>query len=50
MKAAKGEWIEEQCKNKYKGMMSGNSKEAKNTLKDLTKTQQQSWKSPLETS
>ena len=28
MKAAKEEWIEEQCKNTEKGMMSGNSKEA----------------------
>ena len=26
--AAKEEWIEEQCKNMEKGMMSGNSKEA----------------------
>ena len=40
MKAAKEEWIEEQCKNIKKGMMSGNSKEAYNTLKALTKTQQ----------
>ena len=30
----------EQCKNIEKGMMSGNSKEAHNTLKALTKTQQ----------
>ena len=40
MKAAKEEWIEEQYKNMEKGMMSGNSKEAYNTLKALTKTQQ----------
>ena len=41
MKAAKEQWIEEQCKNKETGMMSGNSKEVYNTLKALTKTQQQ---------
>ena len=40
MKAAKEEWIKEQVKNIEKGMMSGNSKEAYNTLKALTKTQQ----------
>ena len=40
MKAAKEEWIEEQCKNIEKGMVLGNSKEAYNTLKALTKTQQ----------
>ena len=40
MKAAKEEWIEKQCKNTEKGMMSGNSKEAYSTLKALTKTQQ----------
>ena len=40
MKAAKKEWIEEQCKNIEKGMMTGNSKKAYNTLKTLTKTQQ----------
>ena len=40
MKAAKEEWTEEQRKNIEKGMMSGNSKEAYNTLKALTKTQQ----------
>ena len=40
MKAAKEEWIEEQCKNIEKGMMSGNSKEAHTILKALTKTQQ----------
>ena len=40
MKAAKDEWTEEQCKNIEKGIMSGNSKEAYNTLKALTKTQQ----------
>ena len=39
MKAAKEEWIEEQCKNIEKGMVLGNSKEAYNTLKALTKTQ-----------
>ena len=32
MKAAKGEWIMEQCKNTENRMMSGNSKEAYNTL------------------
>ena len=40
MKAAKEEWIEEQCKNIEKGMMSGNSKEAYITPKALTKTSQ----------
>ena len=40
MKAAKKEWIEEQCKNIEKGMMTGNSKKAYNTLKTLTKFQQ----------
>ena len=40
MKAAKEGWIEEQCGNTEKGMMSGNSKEAYHTLKALTKTQQ----------
>ena len=39
MKAAKGEWTEEQRKNIEKGMMSGNSKEVYNTLKALVKTQ-----------
>ena len=39
MKSAKEEWIEEQCKNIEKRMMSGNSKKAFNTLKALTKTQ-----------
>ena len=33
MKAAKEEWIKEQCKDRDKGMMSGNSKEAYNTLR-----------------
>ena len=28
MKTAKGEWAKELCKNKEKGMMSGNNKEA----------------------
>ena len=32
--------IEEQCKNLENDMMPGNSKEAYNTLKALTKTQQ----------
>ena len=40
MKTAKEEWTEEQRKNIEKGMMSGNSKEAYNTLKALTKIQQ----------
>ena len=40
MKAAKEEWTEEQCKNKEKRMMSGNSKETYNIVKALTKTQQ----------
>ena len=40
MKAAKEEWTEEQRKNIVKGMMSGNSKEAFNTPKAVTKTQQ----------
>ena len=40
MKVAKKEWTEEQCKNIEKGMMSGNTKEAYNTLKVLTKTKQ----------
>ena len=40
MKAAKEEWSGQQCKNIEKGMMSGNSKEAYNTFKALTKTQQ----------
>ena len=33
-------WIEEQCKNMEKGMMSGCSKEGCNTIKAVTKTQQ----------
>ena len=40
MKAAKEEWIEDQGKNIEKGMTAGNSEEAYNTLKALTKTQQ----------
>ena len=32
METATEKWIEEQCKNTEKGMMSGNSKEAYNTL------------------
>ena len=39
IKAAKEQWSEEQCKNIEKGMTSGNSKGAYNTLK-VTKTQQ----------
>ena len=41
MKAAKEDWTKEQCKNIEKGVMSEHSKEAYNTLKVLTKTQQQ---------
>ena len=40
MKETKKEWIQEQCKNREKGMMSGNSREAYNNLKALMKTQQ----------
>ena len=42
MKAVKEEWIEGQFnfKNIEKGMLSGSSKEAYNTLKAFTKTQQ----------
>ena len=40
VKAAKEGWVKEQCKNIAKGMMTGNSQEACNTLKALTKTQQ----------
>ena len=36
LKAAKEEWIEEQCKHSEKEMLLGNSKEAYNTLKALT--------------
>ena len=39
MTAAKGEGIKDQCKNTEKGIMSGNSKEAYNTPKAVTKTQ-----------
>ena len=48
MKAAREEWTEKQCKKMEKGMMSGNSKEAYNTLKAFTKTQRrrQQWKHP----
>ena len=47
MKAAKEEWIEEQCKNVEKGMMSGNSKEAYNTPKALVSSnRRQQWKHP----
>ena len=41
VKAPKEGWIEEHRKNMKKRMMSGNSKEAYNSLKALTKTQQQ---------
>ena len=40
VKVAKEEWIENQCENIKKRMMSGNNKEANNTIKALTKTQQ----------
>ena len=40
MKAAKEELTEKQCKNREQGIMLGNSKEAYNTLKALTKTRQ----------
>ena len=40
MKAAKEEWIEDQCKIIEKGMVSGNSKKAYNTLKAITNIQQ----------
>ena len=40
MKAAKEEWIEEQCKNVEKRIMSENSIEAYNILKAFTKIQQ----------
>ena len=40
MNAIKGEWTEKQCNNIEKGIMAGNSKEAYNILRDLTKTQQ----------
>ena len=40
IRAVEEKWIEEQCKNVEKGMMSENSKEAYNTLKSLTKMQQ----------
>ena len=40
MKAAEEEWTEEQYKNRKNGMMSGNSKDACNFLKAVTKTQQ----------
>ena len=50
MKAAKEEWTEEQYKN---GLITGNSEEAYNILKALTKTNsisQQSLKTAAETS
>ena len=40
MKATKGEWVKEQCKNIEKVVMSGNSKEGYSTLEAFTKTQQ----------
>ena len=40
MKARKKERTEEHCKNIQKGMMSGNSKEANNTIKAIVKTSQ----------
>ena len=40
MKAAEEVWIEEQCENMEKRMMSANSKEVYNTLKALTNTHQ----------
>ncbi|XP_076454867.1 uncharacterized protein LOC143289703 [Babylonia areolata] len=40
MKAAKENWIEEQCEEVEKGMEAGNSKRAFSTLKTLTKTSQ----------
>ena len=40
MKAAKKDLAEDQCKNIEKGVTSGNSKEAHNTLKALTKIRQ----------
>ena len=51
MKAAKEEWIEEQCKNIEKEMTSGNSKEAYNTLRAHNETNsisQQSLKTAVE--
>ena len=51
MKAAKEKGTEEQCKNIEKRMMSRNSKDAYNTLKAVTKTQQhKSSKTEVETS
>ena len=40
VKVAKEEWIENQCENIKKRMMSGNNKEAYTTIKALIKTQQ----------
>lgn len=40
MREAKEQWIVDQCKNVEKGMAHGNSKQAYNTLKKLTKTEQ----------
>ena len=41
MKAAKEEWTEEQCKNKEKEMIAGDSKEVHITLATLIKTLKQ---------
>ena len=52
MKAAKEEWIEDQCKIIEKGMVSGNSKKAYNTLKISpisNSVSQQSLKTTVET-
>ena len=40
MRAAKEEWIDRQCDNIEKGMEAGNSKQAYNTLRSLTRTSQ----------
>ena len=54
LKAAKEEWIEEQCKNIEKGMMSGNSKKCDTTPSRLSprpnSVSQQSSKTAAETS
>ena len=53
MKAAKREWIEEQCNNIKKGMMSENNKEAYNTIRlsarpnnIVSSHRRQQWKHP----
>ena len=38
MRSTKENWIEERCDAMKKGMKAGNSKEAYDTLNDLTKT------------